>query len=81
MMREQSESSLRIGGHSFAPIAPAWGRPPSISGPLDNRASPDVFSKVPFTRIHRPKWPLDTDAFADLEATGLLASDGDPSRS
>jgi microcystin degradation protein MlrC len=35
-------------------------------------APPDVFSNVPFTRIPRPKWPLDPDAFADLEAAGLL---------
>jgi microcystin degradation protein MlrC len=35
-------------------------------------APPDVFSSVPFTRIQRPKWPLDPDAFADLEAAGLL---------
>ena len=44
-------------------------------------APPDVFSNVPFTRIHRPKWPLDKDTFADLEATGLLSSSGDPRRS
>jgi hypothetical protein len=30
-----------------------------------------VFSNVPFTRIPRPKWPLDPDALADLEAAGL----------
>ena len=42
-------------------------------------APPDVFSSVPFTRIARPKWPLDPDAFADLEAAGLLpASDAAP---
>jgi microcystin degradation protein MlrC len=35
-------------------------------------APPDVFSSVPFTRIARPKWPLDPGAFADLEAAGLL---------
>jgi hypothetical protein len=35
-------------------------------------APPDVFSNVPFMRIPRPKWPLDPDAFADLEAAGLL---------
>ena len=35
-------------------------------------APPDVFSGVPFTRIPRPKWPLDPDVFADLEAAGLL---------
>jgi hypothetical protein len=39
-------------------------------------APPDVFSNVPFTRIPRPKWPLDPDAFADLEATGLLPAGG-----
>jgi hypothetical protein len=31
-----------------------------------------VFSNVPFTRIPRPNWPLDPDAFADLETAGLL---------
>jgi hypothetical protein len=31
---------------------------------------------VPFTRIPRPKWPLDPDAFADLQAAGLLAPAG-----
>jgi microcystin degradation protein MlrC len=36
-------------------------------------APPNVFSNVPFTRIARPKWPLDPDAFADLEAAGLLS--------
>jgi microcystin degradation protein MlrC len=39
-------------------------------------APPDVFSSVPFTRIRRPKWPLDPDAFADLEAAGLLPAAG-----
>jgi microcystin degradation protein MlrC len=39
-------------------------------------APPDVFSNVPFTRIVRPKWPLDRDAFADLEAAGLLPAGG-----
>ena len=36
-------------------------------------APPDVFSNVPFTRIPRPKWPLDPDAFADLQASGLVS--------
>jgi microcystin degradation protein MlrC len=39
-------------------------------------APPDVFSAVPFTRIPRPKWPLDPDAFADLEAAGLVPAGG-----
>ena len=39
-------------------------------------APPDVFSSVPFTRIRHPKWPLDPDAFADLEAAGLLPAAG-----
>ena len=39
-------------------------------------APPDVFSAVPFTRIPRPKWPLDPDAFADLEAAGLVPPGG-----
>ena len=39
-------------------------------------APPDVFSSVPFTRIRRPKWPLDPDAFADLEAAGLIPLGG-----
>jgi microcystin degradation protein MlrC len=44
-------------------------------------APPDVFSSVPFTRIPRPKWPLDPDAFADLEAAGLLpVSEAGPRR-
>jgi microcystin degradation protein MlrC len=43
-------------------------------------APPDVFSSVPFTRIARPKWPLDPDAFADLEAAGLLPADDERAR-
>jgi microcystin degradation protein MlrC len=43
-------------------------------------APPDVFSGVPFTRIARPKWPLDPDAFADLEAAGLLPAAGERAR-
>ena len=39
-------------------------------------APPDVFSSVPFTRIPRPKWPLDPDAFADLERAGLVPAGG-----
>ena len=35
-------------------------------------APPDVFSNVPLPRIPRPKWPLDPDAFADVEAAGLV---------
>src|SRR5262249_37532457 len=44
-------------------------------------APPDVFSSVPFTRIERPKWPLDPDAFADLEAAGLLPAGDKRARS
>jgi microcystin degradation protein MlrC len=33
-------------------------------------APPDVFSNVPFRRILRPKWPLDPDAFSDLDLAG-----------
>jgi len=43
-------------------------------------APPDVFSSVPFTRIARPKWPLDPDAFADLEAAGLLPAGNERAR-
>lgn len=39
-------------------------------------APPDVFSAVPFTRIPRPKWPLDPDVFADLELAGLIPPGG-----
>src|SRR5262249_48853688 len=44
-------------------------------------APPDVFSSVPFTRITRPKWPLDPGAFADLEAAGLLPAGDERARS
>jgi hypothetical protein len=51
-------------------------RVPGIAAEVLYVAPPDVFSNVPFTRIPRPKWPLDPDAFADLEAAGLLPASG-----